>query len=384
MTVREDPRLMEAKAISMREMVDRLGIAGLRPAGNELVGPCPLCGGRDRFGINLRSNAFLCRKCDLRGGDQVALTMGVLGMDFRAALQWICGDAPAEIDAAELERRRKRAAEVERKQREAAERYRAHAIRDARTIWAKSRPGSEGVVRAYLAARGLGSDVLPVLPGDLHFIARHPYVKKIGGQLVTAHTGPAMIAAVRRPDGAIMAAHQTWIDPAPPHGKAQISQEGESLPAKMVRGSKKGGAVRLFTPERFDTLVMGEGIETTLTAAAAWGRDLDPVRTAYWAGVDLGNMSGRMQGGKGMKYAGLPDMGDAEAFVPPPWIRRLIFIQDGDSNPRATRARLLSGLRRAMAHIHGLRGQIVHAGDGVDLNDVLTGARTEEGNDGQD
>jgi hypothetical protein len=135
----------------------------------------------------------------------------------------------------------------------------------------------------------------------------------------------------------------------------------------MVRGSKKGGAIRLHTPLDSDTLIMGEGIETTLTALAA-----SPVEgAAYWAGVDLGNMSGRMRKVQGSRHSGVPDMADADAFVPPPWVRRLIFIQDGDSDPKATRAKLESGLRRAMARVVGLKGQIVHAGAGVDLNDVL-------------
>ncbi|APZ51243.1 hypothetical protein [Salipiger abyssi] len=103
-----DPRLDEAKAISAREMVDRLGIVGLKASGGELIGPCPLCGGRDRFAINLSSHAFLCRRCDIRGGDNIALVMAVLGCDFRAALTWLCGDAPAQVDPGELARRRQR------------------------------------------------------------------------------------------------------------------------------------------------------------------------------------------------------------------------------------------------------------------------------------
>ena len=74
-----------------------------------------------------------------------------------------------------------------------------------------------------------------------------------------------------------------------------------------------------------------------------------------------------------MLYAGVPDLADDEAFVPPPWVRRLIFIQDGDSEPKATRAKLLAGLRRAIHHQPKLEAQIVHAGEGVDLNDVLRG-----------
>ena len=107
-----------------------------------------------------------------------------------------------------------------------------------------------------------------------------------------------------------------------------------------------------------------------------------PYPAAFWAGVDLGNMAGRRITSKikaralgvpedGIRAAGIPDMSDGEAFVPPPWVRRLVFVQDGDSDPAETRAKLLAGLRRAMALVPGLQAQIVAAPPGCDLNDVL-------------
>ena len=374
MSVRDDPRLMEAKAIPITELVDRLGIAGLKPIAGEMIGPCPLCGGRDRFGINLRRNLFQCRKCDLKGGDQVALVMGVLNLDFRAALQWACGDAPAEIDPAEMSRRRRRAAEVERRQQAEAEQYRRRAVEVAHGIWAKARPGHLGIVPAYLRARGINPDLLPEFPTALRFIVDHPYRKQINGQMVVAHRGPCVVAGILSPQGQVTAVHQTWVDVTPPHGKASIvwangDQEPESLPAKLVRGSKKSGAIRLFTLAGADTLVMGEGIETTLSALVArpFGN------AAYWAGVDLGNMAGRMQKQAGKRHSGLPDMSDADAFIPPSWVKRLVFIMDGDSDPKMTRAKLECGLRRAMAVRTGLEGQIWQMPQGMDLNDVLVG-----------
>ncbi|WP_276716906.1 DUF7146 domain-containing protein [Pseudooceanicola nitratireducens] len=366
----EDPRLLQAKAMPIVEVIDRLGIAGLRATGGERVGPCPLCGGRDRFGINLRTNAFLCRRCGIKGGDQVALVQEVLSVDFRGALQWLCGDAPASIDPKELERRRRKAAEAERRQREASERYRRQAIADAQSIWSRSRPGAEGVVRAYLMARGITPDLYPNISPALRFIAAHPYVKKVGGALETLHRGPCMVAGILSPGGEIVAVHQTWVDAEPPHGKARITWGGETISAKLVRGSKKGNAIRLHVEPGSRTLVMAEGIETTLSALVA---DAVP-GASYWAGVDLGNMGGKQERVDGTRNSGVPDMSDGEAFVPPPWVERLIFIQDGDSDPRATRAKLVSGLKRAMALRPGLKGQIVHAGHGVDLNDVLNGA----------
>lgn len=85
------------------------------------------------------------------------------------------------------------------------------------------------------------------------------------------------------------------------------------------------------------------------------------------------DMAGKMQRVKGKRYSGLPVMDDPDGFVPPPWVKRMIFIQDGDSEPVSTRAKLESGLRRAMAMVPGLRVQIVHAGEGVDLKDLLMG-----------
>jgi hypothetical protein len=100
----------------------------------------------------------------------------------------------------------------------------------------------------------------------------------------------------------------------------------------------------------------------------------EPDSTAmYWAGVDLGNMAGRQERVPGTRHSGLPDLDDAEAFLPPVGVTRLVYVQDGDSEPKSTRAKLEAGLRRAMVARPGLRGQIAPAPDGKDLNDVLMG-----------
>lgn len=368
---RSDPRLAEAKALPMSEIVDRLGIAGLKPMSGELVGPCPICGGRDRFAINLARGAFLCRQCELRGGDQVALVGQVMGVGFKDALAWLMGDAPASIDPAEAERRRVRAAEKRAEQDRIAAARRRRARQDAVSIWQRARGHAMDQVVAYLRQRAI---VLPAMPAALRFLPDHPCVKMIGGDLVTLHRGPCMVAAIQGADGTLGAVHQTWLDPAAPKGKARIVHNGADHPAKMVRGSKKGGAIRLATPPEATVMIMGEGIETTATAMAA---QVVP-GAAYWAGVDLGNMAGRQLRVAGSRASGWPDLSDGDAWLPPPWVRHLIFIQDGDSNPATTRAKCLSGLRRAMHARPGLRAQIVHAGEGVDLNDVLMGSMQDD------
>lgn len=364
----EDPRLLEAQAIPIVDIVQKLAIGNLRRAGAEMIGPCPNCGGRDRFGVNLQLGKFLCRKCDGRG-DGISLVSFVMGCDFKAALAWLCGEQNLELDPAEAERRQRLAAEKKRKQDGYAAASRRRAREDALGIWHTAGAAAGTIVHGYLERRGITPSMLPNLPIVLRFSAALPYAKSVLGRYQTIHRGPAMVAIVHGPDNRGRAVHRTWIDLDQDDGKAVIQFEGETFKSKTTRGSKKGGSIRLFTPQNPNTLVMGEGIETTLSALVA---NAVP-GAAYWAGVDLGNMSGRRKRVAGTRYSNLPDMQDTDAFVPPQWVKRLIFIQDGDSHAKATRAKLEAGLRRAMALRLGLVGQIVHAGAGVDLNDVLRG-----------
>lgn len=358
--------------LPIADVAERLAVPDLRRSGQELVGPCPKCGGRDRFAINPGRGVWNCRHCG--GGDGVALVRHVLGCEFTAALSWLVGEAVVTLDPAEADRRaremEKRREDAERK----AARMRREAIGRAREIWAEGRPAEGTAVVGYLQLRGLPEPIWARPPACLRFHPALPYMVQRGerGVFEDVHRGPAMLAACVAPSGELTGVHRTWLDLDAPKGKARIVVDGEEFPAKKIWGHKKGCAIRLSHGSAarlsFTTLVMGEGIETTLTAMAAGGFE----DAAYWAGIDLGNMSGRrVMRGEGMKYRGIPDLDDAEAFVPPPWVQRLVLIQDGDSDPKATRAKLLAGARRAMAMVPGLQAQIVHAGQGVDLNDLV-------------
>lgn len=382
----DDTRVSEAKALPMTEVIDRLGVAGLRKNAWELSGPCPICGasghnpksGRvDRFNINLRTNQWLCRKCGEGGGDQISLVRFVEQCSFPEALTFLCGQPPeGETEEQRQARARKAAAARQRVEAEARAqaqrdaRFRQRAVEEAKRLWSAARDGNLGVVPTYLKARGIDKSALPVIPDSLRFVVDLPYLQRIDGGYTEIHRGPAMIAKIVNRHGEVAAVHRTWIDPNPPHGKAKIVHNGEVMVSKKVLGSKQGGGIPLHTPPDAEILVMGEGIETTLTAMVAAPFE----NAAYWAGVDLGNMSGRMQRIRGTRYSGIPDMADTDAFVPPAWVKRLVFIMDGDSDPAMTRAKLECGLRRAMSVRTHLQGQIVHAGQGVDLNDVLVGA----------
>ncbi|MFQ6552939.1 hypothetical protein AAD018_011435 [Aestuariibius insulae] len=360
-----DARLEQAKDLSIREIADRLKIDGLQRRGDELVAPCPTCGGReDKLQINTADNVFLCRA--FGGGDGIRLVEHVLNCDFKSALDWLVGERAVEMSDEEIERRRQKREKADQRRAEIAARKRAESISMARALWADARIFSGSTAEKYLALRGIKFDTSPT---GLRFHPALRYMHMIDGAWTELHRGPAMLAGIVAPSGQLIGVHRTWIDLSSPGSKwkAIIAHNGERLDAKKVLGSKKGGAIRLTPMAKSPVLIMGEGIETTLSAQV-----VQPVPNAeYWCGIDLGNMAGRMRKIKGKRYSGRPDLDDEDAFLPPPWVKRLIYLMDGDSEPKMTRAKLECGLRRAMAHRSDLRGQIVWAGEGVDFNDLL-------------
>jgi len=360
-----DQQIEDARAMTIAEVMERVPLPELKSAGRELVGPCPSCGGDDRFSINKDRNVYNCRSCG--GGDAIGLAALALGCDFLDAVAHLAG-ASVEIDEAErLRRQERRRREREKRDRD-AERYRQKAISDARAIWRGAASPIASPVEDYLALRGIRFS-RAAWPHSIRFRADHPYVLKVGRQLRTLHRGPCMICAILGPDGTGRAVHQTWIDLSREDGKAIVlhPETGEPVNSKMVRGSKKGGAIPLGGPDGTGVLVMGEGVETTLTARLA-----RPELGAFWAGVDLGNMSGPMvPAPRGALPSGLPDLSDDRAFRVPDWVTRLVLVQDGDSEPVKTRAHLDAAVARARHQNPALIASIVHPGTGLDLNDLL-------------
>src|SRR6266478_497375 len=78
-----------AKAMRIEDEVASRGIKLVGRA--ERVGPCPVCGGRDRFSINVKKQVWNCRGC-AKGGDVVDLVQHLDGVDFNAAVATLCSD----------------------------------------------------------------------------------------------------------------------------------------------------------------------------------------------------------------------------------------------------------------------------------------------------
>jgi DNA primase len=83
----------EARSVRLESEIARRGIklsAGIA----ERCGPCPVCGGTNRFSINVNKQVWNCRGCST-GGDVIALVQHIDGGSFMEAVETLAGVAPA-------------------------------------------------------------------------------------------------------------------------------------------------------------------------------------------------------------------------------------------------------------------------------------------------
>jgi AAA domain/Zinc-binding domain of primase-helicase len=80
-------RIEQARQVPIENEIARRGIR-LSGNGIDRAGPCPKCGGTDRFSINVRKQAWNCRQCksDADTGDVIGLVQWLDGSDFAAAV----------------------------------------------------------------------------------------------------------------------------------------------------------------------------------------------------------------------------------------------------------------------------------------------------------
>lgn len=326
--------------------------------GIDRAGPCPVCGGTDRFAIHTKKNTYLCRRCGISGEGVIKLVMDTERVTFVVACEIITGRKAAEpVDEARLAELRRKADADEHKRALDAERYReesrAAGYRTWLSGWKLDWAGSSPAVQYLRNLRGIdGAERLRDAPlKEYDFLPwseayQHPDTGRTAFR--TLHNGPALLAAVQMPDDRFGAVHQTWIDLGQPKGKLILppDDKGKPRPSKKVHGTKKGGAIRLYTPAKPRRIVMGEGIETTATALVHAFED----DTAYWAGVDLGNMAGRAaRDGGGKMLHDVPDMDDLDCFLPPDWCEELVYLGEDDGATSHSLEKAWRGLHRAEA-----------------------------------
>ncbi|GEP60933.1 toprim domain-containing protein [Reyranella soli] len=231
-------------------------------------GPCPICGGRDRFRFTNKDSDgwYFCNQCG--PGSGILL--------LRRLHSWDHAEACRQVDRVlNAGANRRPAANVKAARSNAS---RQSAIE--RLLRLANKPE---IVSAYLAKRAIAASS-PLLRG-------HPACDYYDQDRGLVGRFPAVVAPVVAPDGKLISAHRIYLADLDPRKKNM-----------EVIGTLNGAAVRLYEVD--DEMGIGEGIETCLAAYQLFGIPMWAALTAY--GI--------------------------ETFEPPPGLQRLHIFGDNDSN----------------------------------------------------
>jgi len=203
--------VIEAHGIKLRGRVDRSG-------------PCPVCGGVDRFAINTRKQVFLCRQCGGKG-DAIALTQLLDGCDFQTAVATLAGETTI-----------RRGSQIRPPEPLRKDDDRDQKVASALALWGAAVDPRGTLVEEYLKGRCLSFD------------------DDVAGHVLRWHSGiGAMVALFRNIEtDEPQAISRTFIDKA-----------GRKTARKFL-GRVAGAAVKLDA-DVTTGLFIAEGIETAMT-----------------------------------------------------------------------------------------------------------------------
>lgn len=204
-------------------------------------GPCPMCGGKDRYRYDNKDGrgTWICNQCG--SGDGYSLLQHFHGWGFRHTREEVervvgINPAPAVVAVQGDDEARKAAA--------------------IRRVWSETEAVEKGdPVWLYLNRR-VGLDLVPAC------LRYHPALAyRHDDGAITYH--PAMIAAVTYPDGKGATLHRTYL--TRDGRKADVSAAKKLMPGKPLQtcSIKLGGYS--------DVLGIAEGIETALAASRQFG-----------------------------------------------------------------------------------------------------------------
>lgn len=380
-----DPEFEEwverARRADILSVAQRAG-AVLKRFGRDFKGPCPVCSpgekGSDRFVVTPSNpdpvKRWMCRGA--RGGDIIAMVEHANACDFVAAVQFITGEEPPRggtgksVDPDVMRERRQERVD-DRIGSEIAEQIAVQRkIVTARDVFGAARDIFGTYGERYFKRRRI--DLTEETAVDLRFMPGldyRGYADENADVEIVLGTFPCIVSAMRDAAGELTAVHRTYLDPKEP---AKLKPPGDQSrnKAKKMMGRAGGSMIRLGFVTSI--LVIGEGTETTLSWRALGGGGDE---CSFAAAGSLGNIAGTAlasiphptKPGKTIPN-GEPDM-DHPGLILPDVVEEIILLGDGDSDPYATRAQLLTGARRFRAL--GKVVSISFAPAGGDWNDVL-------------
>lgn len=228
----------------------QLGVPALCLTGKH--GPCPMCGGEDRFRFDNQDQrgTYICNTCG--AGDGMKLATAYTGRAFTivaAEIDTMLGNVPIDGPARPA----------------MTDDDRAKALR---ALWSNTKPIAQGdLADAYLSARGVGELI-------------YPQALRFGSAVMDGEGGvrPAMVAIVSDHAGKPATLHRTFLRP---DGQAKAEM---SAPRKMMPGEMPDHCAVRLSEWSSGALGIAEGIETAMSASALF--DL-PV----WAAINAGMMA---------------------------------------------------------------------------------------------
>ena len=93
----------QAREADILALAERLGSKLKRAGASEYVGPCPVCGGKDRFSVNIKKQVWNCRGCG-KGGDVIGLAQHAGGATFAEAVAALSGETRASFKSSPRKR----------------------------------------------------------------------------------------------------------------------------------------------------------------------------------------------------------------------------------------------------------------------------------------
>lgn len=240
-----------ARDVRIEHVIEAHGIK-LKGNGTNRTGPCPQCGGRNRFAVSTKKQVFNCRGCGNKG-DVIALKQFLDGDSFREAVEELSGERPSN-DSVRL----RIVPSVEHK--DDIEEYERQQHGKAKYLFRVSVPSSGSPVENYMLSRG----ITPPLPTTVRFL---PALKP-------EHC-PAMLIPFglpREPEPGVLdisedevVAVQLLLLKSDGSGKADVD------PNKITIASPAGMPMVLAPANDLLSIVITEGVEDALSVHRATG-----------------------------------------------------------------------------------------------------------------
>lgn len=290
-------------------------------------GPCPACGGKDRFRFDNKDGrgGYYCNGCG--AGDGFKLLVKVHGWDFRTAIERVM-EAAGLRNSAPI-----RSASIAPRPEPAQPATTAPPARVIRLLKLSCAISDCPDAIDYLSSRKLW----PL--SELCMLRAHPSVEYFdAGQRVGRYS--ALVADVRDLAGELVTTHVTYLA----DGRKLAGHEPRKILSPMA--GRESCAVRLYAISG-DFMGIGEGLETCIAASIL--HDDVPV----WSALNTSLLA---------------------KFTPPASIKRLLVFADRDEAGLTAACRLLERLQ-GKVHVEIRTPPAPHK----DWNDVLTNnGRTEQ------